>query len=213
MAMIHSDEFKRDAVRIATTSGQTRRQVASDLGVGFSTLNKWVKMVSDEAGPPGRDQNLLRENERLRRENRILKEEREQLKKTLEDCHGRCRRAKRGPAGVKVSVPCALATMVRLPPLKPHRDENALRQTLGPVPHGAGPRPLGRRVPGSYCCAERLHRARHPHLEGRRISLSGKGAVRLSVDLCNRAFLREDRTIKPWEQTPRALHQRQIVAK
>ena len=82
MAMIHSDEFKRDAVRIATTSGLTRRQVASDLGVGLSTLNKWVKMVSDETGPPDPDQNLLRENERLRRENRILKEERELLKAT-----------------------------------------------------------------------------------------------------------------------------------
>ena len=74
MAAIHSDEFKRDAVRIATTSGLTRRQVASDLGVGLSTLNKWVKMVSDEAGPPDPDQNLLRQNERLRRENRILKD-------------------------------------------------------------------------------------------------------------------------------------------
>ncbi len=81
MAAIHSDEFKRDAVRIAQTSGLTRRQVASDLGVGFSTLNKWVKIVSDEAGPPDPDQNLLRENERLRRENRILKEERDLLKK------------------------------------------------------------------------------------------------------------------------------------
>ena len=68
MAVIHSDEFKRDAVSIAQTSGLTRRQVASDLGVGLSTLNKWVKMVADEAGPPGPDQNLIRENERLRQE-------------------------------------------------------------------------------------------------------------------------------------------------
>ena len=74
MAAIHSDEFKRDAVRIATTSGLTRRQVASDLGIGFSTLSKWVKAVSDEAEPPNSDQNLLRENERLRRENSILKD-------------------------------------------------------------------------------------------------------------------------------------------
>jgi hypothetical protein len=37
MAAIHSDEFKRDAVRIALTSGLTKRQVASDLGVGLST--------------------------------------------------------------------------------------------------------------------------------------------------------------------------------
>ena len=51
---------------------------------GLSTLNKWVKMVSDETGPPDPDQNLLRENERLRRENRILKEERELLKKATQ---------------------------------------------------------------------------------------------------------------------------------
>ena len=61
-----------------------RGQVASDLGVGLSTLNKWVKMVSDEAGPTAPDRNLLRENERLRRENRILKEERELLKKATQ---------------------------------------------------------------------------------------------------------------------------------
>ena len=47
MAAIHSDEFKRDAVRIALTSGLTRRQVASDLGVGHSTLGKWVRMFSE----------------------------------------------------------------------------------------------------------------------------------------------------------------------
>ena len=37
-----TDEFRKDAVRIALTSGLTRRQVADDLGVGRSTLNKWV---------------------------------------------------------------------------------------------------------------------------------------------------------------------------
>ena len=43
MAKVHNDEFKREAVRIALTSGQPRRQVASDLGVGFSTLAKWIQ--------------------------------------------------------------------------------------------------------------------------------------------------------------------------
>lgn len=81
MADRHSDEFKRDAVRIALTSGLTRRQVASDLGIGLSTINKWVKALAVESSPVGPDQDLLRENERLRRENRILKEEREVLKK------------------------------------------------------------------------------------------------------------------------------------
>jgi len=42
MGTKRTDEFRQDAVRIALTSGLTRRQVASDLGVGLSTLNKWV---------------------------------------------------------------------------------------------------------------------------------------------------------------------------
>lgn len=74
MAAIHSDEFKRDAVRIALTSGLTRRQVASDLGIGLSTLGKWVRAVSEEAKVPAQDAELLRENERLRKENRILRD-------------------------------------------------------------------------------------------------------------------------------------------
>jgi transposase len=75
MAATHSDEFKRDAVRIALTSGLTRRQVAYDLGIGLSTLGKWVRAVSEEVKVPAQDAELLRENERLRKENRILREE------------------------------------------------------------------------------------------------------------------------------------------
>ena len=37
-----TDEFRKDAVRIALTSGLTHKQVADDLGVGMSTLNKWI---------------------------------------------------------------------------------------------------------------------------------------------------------------------------
>jgi len=84
MAATHREEFKRDAVRIALTSGLTRRQVASDLGVGHSTLGKWIRTISDEARMPERDADLLRGNERLRKENRILREEREVLKKAAQ---------------------------------------------------------------------------------------------------------------------------------
>ena len=69
-----TEEFRKDAVRIALTSGLTRRQVASDLGIGLSTLGKWIRAISDEAKMPERDADLLRENERLRKENRILKD-------------------------------------------------------------------------------------------------------------------------------------------
>ena len=43
MAKRYADEFRRNAVRIATTSGLTRPQLSSDLGVGLSILNKWVQ--------------------------------------------------------------------------------------------------------------------------------------------------------------------------
>ena len=81
MAKVHNEEFKREAVRIALTSGQPRRQVAADLGVGFSTLAKWIQRSRPDDLPPKVDINLAKENERLRKENRLLMEERELLKK------------------------------------------------------------------------------------------------------------------------------------
>jgi transposase len=81
MGRIHNDEFKREAVRIALTSGLKRRQVASDLGVGHSTLSKWIQTSRPQDLPPSADMDLAKENERLRKENRLLLEERDLLKK------------------------------------------------------------------------------------------------------------------------------------
>ena len=67
--------------RIALTKGLSRRQVADDLGVGFSTLNKWVSAHRNADVISAEDRDLARENERLRREARILREERDSLKK------------------------------------------------------------------------------------------------------------------------------------
>ena len=47
MGLQRTDEFRQDAVRIALTSGLTRKQVADDLGVGMSTLNKWITAHRD----------------------------------------------------------------------------------------------------------------------------------------------------------------------
>jgi transposase len=68
-------------VRIALSSGLSRRRAAADLGVGLSTLGKWVceYRPADLVAAPQAD--LARENERLRLENRFLKEERDILKK------------------------------------------------------------------------------------------------------------------------------------
>jgi len=81
MTIKYTDEFRRDAVRIATSSGLTRPKVASDLGVGLSTLNKWVQKHQHEDLMSGPHEDVEKENSRLRKEVRLLKEEREILKK------------------------------------------------------------------------------------------------------------------------------------
>ena len=47
MGLKRTDEFRQNAVRIALTSGLTRKQVADDLGVGMLTLNKWITAHRD----------------------------------------------------------------------------------------------------------------------------------------------------------------------
>lgn len=71
-------------MRIALTSGLTRKQMADDLGVGMSTLNKWITTHRDTDMVSKEDLDLAKENDRLRREVRLLKEEREILKKATQ---------------------------------------------------------------------------------------------------------------------------------
>ena len=84
MGQKRTDEFRHDAMRIALTSGLTGKLVADDLGVGMSTLNKWITAHRDTDVVSKEDLSLAQENDRLRRENRILKEEREILKKATQ---------------------------------------------------------------------------------------------------------------------------------
>jgi len=84
MGQTRTDEFRKDAVRVALTSGLTRKQVASDLSIGMSTPNKWITAHRDTDVVSKEDLGLAQESDRLRRENRILKEEREILKKATQ---------------------------------------------------------------------------------------------------------------------------------
>ena len=81
MATKYTDEFRRDAVRIAISSGLTRLQVSSDLGVGLSTLNKWGQKHQHDDLMSGPHDDVEKENTRLCKEVRLLREEREVLKK------------------------------------------------------------------------------------------------------------------------------------
>lgn len=68
MGTVRTDEFRKDAVRIALTSGLSRKQIADDLGVGMATLNKWITAHRDTDVVSQENRELALENERLRRE-------------------------------------------------------------------------------------------------------------------------------------------------
>lgn len=82
-------EFRTQAVQLAITSDRSRRVVADELGIGLSTLCKWVKqhrrtpnaleVISPITGLTTQ-QALEQENRRLKRENEVLRQEREILK-------------------------------------------------------------------------------------------------------------------------------------
>lgn len=77
-------EFRQEVVRAALTNGLSRKQVASDFGIGFSTLSRWIKEERDTVSTPEPQIDLIHENERLRKEVRMLREEREILKKATQ---------------------------------------------------------------------------------------------------------------------------------
>ena len=75
-------DFKAEAVRLATTSGQTLRATAEHLGVSVEALRAWVKRGAIDAGEADGLTTADREElRRLRRENQVLRQEREILAK------------------------------------------------------------------------------------------------------------------------------------
>ena len=78
-------DFEREAVRLAETSGRTRREIADDLGIGLSTLTRWLSRnrdsIMDDPGRRDVDEDMVAELKRLRRENEVLRQERDILKK------------------------------------------------------------------------------------------------------------------------------------
>ncbi len=78
---VFDEAFRREAVRILKTSGRTIRQVAGDLGIGFSTLGKWKSKFDEAELMAGPHDDVMKELSRLRRENELLRVERDLLKK------------------------------------------------------------------------------------------------------------------------------------
>jgi len=75
----HSEEFKREAVKLVTEEGYTVAEAARNLGINASLLRKWKLKFESEDESLTEDERM--ELARLRSENRRLKMERDILKK------------------------------------------------------------------------------------------------------------------------------------
>lgn len=83
----HIPEFRAEAVRVALSVGLTRKQVAADFGVGFSTLSRWIQQDRYNPEKPTGQSDLgqsdlgqsdfEREIAELRKESRLLREVKE----------------------------------------------------------------------------------------------------------------------------------------
>ena len=89
---VFTEEFKREAVRLATQSGNLSA-TARNLGVHMSVLQRWKKALqADKPNPfPGQGNAADPELARLQRENARLQEEVEILKKAVGICTSRSR--------------------------------------------------------------------------------------------------------------------------
>ena len=78
-----TQEFREEAVRLAQTGGRTQREIAGDLGIGLSTLVRWIGRSRDRRAvdPATAESEVTAELNRLRRENEMLWQERDILKK------------------------------------------------------------------------------------------------------------------------------------
>jgi transposase len=80
-------ELKREAVRLAQTSGKPITQVARELGISDTSIQKFRKELAEHGTEafPGSGHQTAQEEEvrRLKRELEIVKQERDILKKAL----------------------------------------------------------------------------------------------------------------------------------
>jgi transposase len=78
----HSEEFKREAVKLVTDQGYSIAEAARSLGLDRSLLRSWkLKYASEQNGVPKMQETEQEELARLREENRRLRMERDILKK------------------------------------------------------------------------------------------------------------------------------------
>jgi len=81
----YTEEFKREAVRLAGQPGATKAGIARDLGIGPNVLGQWCRDAEGVGNPKssGAEKVSVEEFERMRRELAKVKTERDILKKAL----------------------------------------------------------------------------------------------------------------------------------
>src|SRR6202049_3779970 len=83
----YTQEFKREAVRLAQTSGKSIAQVARELGISDTSIHQWRKELAahGQEAFPGSGHQTAQEEElrRLKRELEVTRQERDILKKAF----------------------------------------------------------------------------------------------------------------------------------
>jgi transposase len=83
----YTSEFKREAVRLAESSGKPITPIARELGISDTSIHQWRKDLAEhgkEAFPSSGHQTAQEEEvRRLKRELEIVKQERDILKKAI----------------------------------------------------------------------------------------------------------------------------------
>jgi transposase len=83
----YTQEFKREAVRLAQTSGKPIAPVARELGISDTSIYQWRKALTAHGDEvfPGSGHQMPQEEElrRLKRELEVTRQERDMLKKAL----------------------------------------------------------------------------------------------------------------------------------
>jgi transposase-like protein len=76
------EEFRRDVVKVARNSKESRNKIAADFGVSPATLSNWIRQADiEDGGRDGVTKEQAEDLRRLRRRNRLLEQENEVLRR------------------------------------------------------------------------------------------------------------------------------------
>jgi len=77
------EEFRRDVVKVARNSKESRNKIAADFGVSPATLSNWLRQADvEDGGREGATKEQAEDLRQLRRRDRLLEQENEALRRT-----------------------------------------------------------------------------------------------------------------------------------